>query len=72
MARGVGDFSISERAKFEIMYTSEPAAYGSARNLYAITKRPKAKMILFCNKRGPYTDKFLGLKVKAYDSIGIW
>ena len=38
---------VKPKAKLEKMYTSGPAAYGSARNLQATSKMPKAKIDTF-------------------------
>ena len=35
MARGIEKLSTTEQGKLEKMYTSGPAAYGSARNLHS-------------------------------------
>ena len=60
MARRIGKLSATEQAKLEKMYTSGPAAYGSARNLLETSKMPKAKIAFFYNKKMliQNTDKF--------------
>ena len=47
MARRIGKFSTTEQAKLEKMYTSGPAAYGSARNLQETSKVPKTEINTF-------------------------
>ena len=78
MARRIGKLSTTEQAKLEKMYTSGPAAYGSARNLQATSKMPKAKIDTFLQQKDAHTKyrqiqrKFPRLKVIAYEINEIW
>ena len=60
------------------MYTSGPAAYGSARNLQATSKMPKAKIDTFLQQKDAHTKyrqiqrNFPRLKVIAYEINKIW
>ena len=78
MARRIGKHSTTEQAKLEKMYTSGPAAYGSARNLQATSKMPKAKIDTFLQQKDAHTKyrqiqrKFPRLKVIAYEINEIW
>ena len=78
MARRIGKLSATEQAKLEKMYTSGPAAYGSARNLQATSKMPKAKIDTFLQQKDAHTKyrqiqrKFPRLKVIAYEINEIW
>ena len=78
MARRIGKLSATDQAKLEKMYTSGPAAYGSARNLQATSKMPKAKIDTFLQQKDAHTKyrqiqrKFPRLKVIAYEINEIW
>ena len=78
MARRIGKLLTSEIAKLEKMYTSGPAAYGSARNLHKTSKMPKTKIDTFLQQKDAHTKyrhtqrKFLRLKVVAYEINEIW
>ena len=75
MARRIGKFSTIEQANLEKMYTSGPAAYGSARNLQETSKMPKAKIDTFLQQKEAHTKnrqiqhKFPRPNVIAYE---IW
>ena len=58
--RNSGKYSTSERENLENMYTSGPAAYGSARNLLKTSKMSKAKVETLLQQKMPKqnTDKF--------------
>ena len=60
MGRRIGKLSTTDQAKLEKMYTSGPAANGSAKNLQETSKMPKTKIDIFCIKKMPFqnTDKF--------------
>ena len=78
MARRIGKLSTTEQAKLEKLYTSGPAAYGSARNLQETSKMPKAKIDTFLQQKDAHTKyrqiqrKFPRLKVIAYEINEIW
>ena len=78
MARKIGKLSATEQAKLEKIYTSGPAAYGSARNLQETSKMPKAKIDTFLQQKDAHTKyrqtqrKFPRLKVIAYEINEIW
>ena len=78
MARRIGRLSTTEQAKLEKMYTSGPAAYGSAKNLQETSKMPKAKIDTFLQQKDAHTKyrqiqrKFPRLKVIAYEINEIW
>ena len=78
MARRIGKVSKTEQAKLEKMYTSGPAAYGSARNLQEASKMPIAKIATFLQQKDAHTKyrqiqrKFPRLKVIAYEINEIW
>ena len=78
MARRIGKLSTTEQVNLERMYTSGPAAYGSARNLQETSKMPKAKIDTFLQQKDARTKyrqiqrKFPRLKVIAYEINEIW
>ena len=78
MARRIGKLSTTELAKLEKLYTSGPAAYGSARNLQETSKMPEAKIDTFLQQKDSHTKyrqvqrKFPRLKVFAYEINKIW
>ena len=55
MARRIGRLSTTEQAMLEKLYTSGPAAYGSARNLQETSKMPKAKIDTFLLQKDAHT-----------------
>ena len=78
MARRTGKFSTTEHAKLEKMYTSGPAAYGSAKNWQETSKMPKTKIDTFLQQKDAHTKyrqvqrKFTRLNVIAYEINKIW
>ena len=76
--RSIGNRSTTEQAKLEKMYTSGPAACGSARNLQETSKMPKAKIDTFLQQKDVNSKyrqvqrKFPRRKVMAYNNNEIW
>ena len=56
MSRRIGKLSTTEQAKLGKMYTSGPAAYGSARNFQGTSKMPKAKIDTFLQQKDAHTE----------------
>ena len=78
MARRIEKLSTTEQAKLEKVYTSGPAAYGSARKLQETSKMPKAKIDTFLQHEDAHTKyrqiqrKFPRPKVIAYEINENW
>ena len=73
-----GKLSTLEKTKLEKLYTSGPAAYGSARSLQIASKLSKTKVDSFLQQKDAHTKyhqtqrKFPRLKVIAYNINEIW
>ena len=80
--RNSGKYSTSERENLENMYTSGPAAYGSARNLLKTSKMSKAKVETLLQQKDAHTKyrqiqrtfhrpKVIAYKIKETRSIDV-